>query len=404
MALRTSQHSRLTGTRRWAAACAAAAVVTTLGGCGSSTPSDRLAATSFKADSWLDALTAADDAGPAQVDPERISTTRGGVPHTVLGVGASGRLLVSQVTGRRTDQLGTPHVGWLGASDFIPLAYDADQSRGHQVTAADHDGSDVVWVETTSTDPGLFDWTVWSSSGKDRRQVDSSARLGPADRPKRVFGMTEPVVAEGRTFWAATTTGTAAVVLSAPLTGGKPAAEPIGAAGLPALSQDTLYFVRSSTLGSDDGTTRIVARDLGSKHERVVAQADLGSGKAVTRLVASDHHLAWVVSDAAAGASQLFVKDLRSGVTRGIRMNHPGLQTMALGLSDRLVVWGNGSAEGDAGEYALDLGDGAIWRLGDQPGFSVVFVDGDTVAWADLPKDPKAAADFRVSRWKGAAR
>ncbi len=85
-------------------------------------------------------------------------------------------------------------------------------------------------------------------------------------------------------------------------------------------------------------------------------------------------------------------------------MNHPGLQTMALGLSDRLVVWGNGSAEGDAGEYALDLGDGSIWRLGDQPGFSVAFVDGDTVAWADLPKDPKAAADFRVARWKGAAK
>ncbi len=402
MALRTSQHSRLTGTRRWAAACVAATVVATLGGCGSSAPADRPAATSFAADSWVDALTTADDAGPAQVKPQRITTTRDGVPHTVLGVGDSGRLLVSQVTGRSADQLGTPHVGWLGASAFTPLGYDAAQSRGHQVTAADHDGSDVVWVETTSTDPGLFDWTVWASSGKGRHQVDSSARLGPSDRQKRVFGMTEPVVAAGRTFWAAATAGTDAAVLSSATTGSQPAATSIGAAGLPAVSQDALYFVRSSSVGSEGGTTRIVARDLGSNDERVVAQADLGSAKVVTRLVASDHHLAWVVSGAAAGASVLFVKDLRSGATRGIRMNHPGLQTMALGLSDRLVVWGNGSAEGDAGEYALDLEDGSIWRLGDQPGFSVAFVDGDTVAWADLPKDPKGAADFRVARWKRA--
>ena len=322
--------------------------------------------------------------------PQRITTTRDGVPHTVLGVGDSGRLLVSQVTGRSADQLGTPHVGWLGASAFTPLGYDAAQSGGRQVTAADHDGSDVVWVETTSTDPGLFDWTVWASSGKGRHQVDGSARLGPADRQKRVFGMTEPVVAAGRTFWAAATAGTDAAVLSAATTGSQPGAKSIGAAGLPAVSQDTLYFVRSSSVGSEGGTTRIVARDLGSNDERVVAQADLGSAKVVTRLVASDHHLAWVVSDAAAGASVLFVKDLRSGTTRGIRMNHPGLQTMALGLSDRLVVWGNGSAEGDAGEYALDLEDGSIWRLGDQPGFSVAFVDGNTVAWADLPQRPES--------------
>ena len=399
MALRTSQHSRLTGTRRWAAACAAIAVIATLGGCGSSTPSDRTASSSFSADSWVDALTGADDAGLAQVNPVRISTSRTGLPHTVFGVSSSGRLLASQVTGRAAETLGTPHLGWLDRSTFTALDYDAAPSRDHQVAAVDHDDDGVVWVEMTSTDPGLFDWTVWASSGKSRHEVDSSARLGPPDRQKRVFGMTEPVVADGRTFWAADVPGDGASVLGASTTGRKPDVQAIDAAGLPAVSSDALHLVRSPAVGSGDETTRIIARDLASGKERVLASADLGS-RVVTKLVASDHHLAWVVSDASAGTSQLFVRDLRSHATRGIRMNHPGLQTMSLGISDQLVVWGNGSAEGDAGEYVLDLEDGSVWRLGDQPGFSVAFVDGSTVAWADLPDDnPTSSADFQVARW-----
>lgn len=400
MALRTSQLARPTGNPRWAAACAVVAVIATLGGCGSSTPSVRAADTSFGADSWVDALTGADDAGQAQLNPVRISTMRRGVPHTVFGVSSSGRLLASRVTGRGAETLGTPHLGWLDRSTFTALDYDAAPSRDHQVAAADHDGDDVAWVETTSTDPGLFDWTVWASDGKSRHEVDSSARLGPADRQKRVFGMTEPIVADGRTFWAADVPGDGASVLGASTTGPKPGVSTIAAAGLPAVSSDALHLVRSPAVGSDDDTTRIIARDLASGKERVLAHADLGS-RVVTRLVASDHHLAWVVSDAAAGTSQLFVRDLGSGVTRGIRMNHPGLQTMSLGISDRLVVWGNGSAEGDGGEYVLDLEDGSVWRLGDQPGFSVAFVDGSTVAWADLPDDsPTSSVDYQVAQWK----
>ena len=256
MASPTDVTPRPTGTSRWVEAGIALIAGVVLSGCGAAAdvavPVDRPGG--FSADSWMDAATAAQDARPAMTDRRVITTTRNGISHAVLGVDGSGRLLVSRITGRSAEHpLGTPHVGWLDHDGFEPLPYEDSDSVGHQVTAADHDGDDVVWVESTSTEPYLFDWTVWSSSDDARRQVDASDRLGPADQQHRVFGMTEPVVSGARVAWAADVEGSetpSASVLEAGTRGSTSAAEETEGATLPALVGDTLYAVRSPRSGA----------------------------------------------------------------------------------------------------------------------------------------------------------
>lgn len=343
----------------------------------------------------LEASTATD--GPAQglSAIQRISMRQSATTtYVVLGVSADARLLASQNDMSSAPPeaiLGTPHLGWLSRDGFEEFSYDDVESSGRQITSAHVEGDKVTWVETTSTDLFNFDWRIYSATlGTTGRDLIAASDDFSNGRPLRpVFGSTEPVLVGESIYWAATKLRGdsddaqiwAASVAPAAAAPAKPAIEggylPTSDGG------SSLYYVKPSA----DGTTSIMKKQgRGEKPRQVVALEKFDGG--VTRLAASGSLLAWVESYAD-GTSQLLVKDLVDGEVTAIRMEHSGSPTMFLDVSQGHVAWGNGSAEGDAGQYLYDASSGAPTRLSDSPGLSLVYLNGNAVAWPRL----KASSD-----------
>ena len=66
--------------------------------------------------------------------------------------------------------------------------------------------------------------------------------------------------------------------------------------------------------------------------------------------------------------------------------------------ADAFVAWGNGSGNGDPGQYVVDVPSGKLWKLGASPGISAVRAAGTMLAWT-LPPKAQEAAPIRVTKW-----
>ncbi|MGL5824588.1 MAG: hypothetical protein ACRCYU_07100 [Nocardioides sp.] len=310
----------------------------------------------------------------------------------MLGVSSDARLLAS-----RNDMssappeaiLGTPHLGWLSPNGFDTLPYNDTESEGRQITSAHLDGDTVTWVETSSIDLYNFDWRIYSAVlGTDGRTlVADSDDFSKGRMLNPVFGTTQPVVLGGTAYWAATDVGgksdDSLIWAGSVAPGGKPAKPIVDDGYLPTSDGSSyLYYVKRIA----NGTTSIVRERSGAGKPTAVVMLEKFDGS-VTRLAASDRHLAWVESYKD-GTSRLFVKELASGEVTAIRMEHPGPSTMFLSLSQDKVVWGSGSAEGDAGQYLYNFSSGALTRLADSPGLSLVYAADSAIAWSRLKPNP----------------
>lgn len=376
------------------AAVAALAVTAALTGCSShASPGDPASSTEV-------ALTALTDAQPPGVDQLRALGTRPSRPGvTVLGVHASGDLDVASGRSSGTS-LGTPRVGLLDEQGVEPLRYDARASRATQVTALAHRASRQVWVETSSTRLDTFDWRVWSSAGEGRTLLGDSRRL--VDSTVRAVGETRPVIAGSTAYWAATDgdgDDVRPVVLGLDLDG-RGEVRRLRDVELPASDGTHLLVVSSprSQGRAAGGPVHVLSVDPESGSSDRLLTLQLEDGEQVNALAATSTHVAWVVADDD-GRSRLVVHDRATGDERTVELHQPGLATMSLQMTDAVVVWGGGSAPGDAGQYLLDLDDHQVWRLGDLPGLSVVHASGDTVAWA--VEDERGGIEYQVARWVG---
>ncbi|WP_408898542.1 hypothetical protein ACJ5H2_05375 [Nocardioides sp. R1-1] len=347
-------------------------------------------------DTATDARPAAenDDLGPPVV--ARTSADDGSAL-VVRGVLSAGRLLASASTGDSGDQLGTPRLGVLSPSGFAALRYDPSPSRGHQITAAEAQGSTTTWVETTSMDLFNFDWKIYAADlerpGR-RLLADSDTVYGT--RPlSPVYGQTIPTVAGDSVYWAATPPGadrSDGVIWRAGLDDAS--IEAVSRGVMPSGAGRSLYFVRRTGDGA-----QIVRRDTAKGAEWVVSTVDSADGE-VTRLAASTRLVAWVVARPQ-GDAALYIHQRQAGELCRIALHQRGPETMVMSAAGHFLAWGNGSVDGDAGEYLLDMRSRGLWRLGEASGYSVGYVGPGAVAWARLPEDAAQpqAAQFLVASW-----
>lgn len=71
-----------------------------------------------------------------------------------------------------------------------------------------------------------------------------------------------------------------------------------------------------------------------------------------------------------------------------------------LACGDAFLAWGNGSGNGDAGQYILDFGTSTIAKLGEAYGASMVYGAGSYIAWTELNPELRAPV-VKLARWLG---
>ena len=72
-----------------------------------------------------------------------------------------------------------------------------------------------------------------------------------------------------------------------------------------------------------------------------------------------------------------------------------------LSCGDTFVAWGNGSSDGDPGQYVIDVPCGKLWKLGESPGISSTYAAGNILGWSLRPKTMEETAAVRVTKWIG---
>ncbi len=331
--------------------------------------------------------------------------------YVALALDDSGSLITARSDLADDGELLGKHLqlGRVGGEGWTPLTYPGGMRLDQAVHAAAA-GRTIAWIQTPSTDPFRFDWSAYAwTEGTHDRVLLGSSNYPPNAQVPEVYGSTSPTVASHGIYWAASIPGangrapTGAIYGADPLTGRPLPGTPIAKAGLPVAVDDTLYFVRNPELSGRDGLTQIIRRDRSGDH--VVISVRLTGQQRVTKLAATRTHLAWVVSRGPGSAdeiaaSDLYLRDLRTRAATRFSLKHAGAPTMFLSLTPHLMAWGSGSSDGDGGEYAYDLSRKSLWRLHNEPGYSLALAQGRTVAWAALPSDKGGPAVYTVADWR----
>lgn len=327
-----------------------------------------------------------------------------------LALADDGSLVAEAVEETGTAQLeGVPELGRYAPErgDSYPQPL---KTPPRQAIAAAVRGSTVAWLETSSTNLYSADWFLFASTGGAARLLsrssDISGETEVASAPEQ-----HPIATDGKTvFWTAPypvpSDGSrpyfSAKVLSTPVDGSGEVRTIADPAKLPATDGTSVYVVRAKDVAPDLGDRALILRVGGGK-EVVVADLSLTPRAGVSAVCAAGDYLSWVVSDVGTddvgGDGVLTVRDLRTGEDHKVELLDSGSATN-LSCSDTLIGWGNGSGNGDAGEYVLVLRSWSLYRLGEEPGISIVYVKGDYVAWSVLTY-PRRAADTVVARWEG---
>ena len=77
------------------------------------------------------------------------------------------------------------------------------EAHPRQAYGASTDGTTAAWVETASTELGISNWRIFASSGGEATLIARSEDVYDGDLPA-VDGDTEPLLANGRVYWATT--------------------------------------------------------------------------------------------------------------------------------------------------------------------------------------------------------
>jgi hypothetical protein len=367
---------------------------------------------------------AARDAAPARpghelvVELERSGVDKDGRLLATLGVTPDGELVTAANPRPGSDgesvTIGQSEVRLDAARGARRLSLAASAGPAHQAAYADSDARTVVWIETPSVELGFFEWRVYAYDRDTRRTtlLGDSTALHRHGRLAVAPGGSAPTIGGGRAAWAtsyAMPSGDdwGVRIVARDLQANGPLVTLAEGAKLPAAVGADVYYVRTSDAAPAFPADRYEIRRVGADGtDDLVASAPLAPGEEVTALVAKRGYLAWVVASAPSEqpSSRLHVLDPRARTALVVRLDEAG-QAILLSGSERLLAWSNGSGSGDAGQYELDVAAARLWRLGEAPGYGLVYAAGDRVAWSrlgDEPQKPEQNA-FVVARWRGLA-
>lgn len=260
-------------------------------------------------------------------------------------------------------------------------------SEPRQVAYAAAHGQSLVWVETKSTDLFFLDWKVFAA----RVGQGQPTLLGDSFDLTRTDEIPPPpgvefITTDGIHAWWMMTyptksqRGFGARIMVRDIAGQGPLTVAVAKAKLPAATSGGVAYVRSNDVDTSVPANRYDIRLRRAGADTLVTSGPLAKGEQVSTLCASDALLAWAVrspdtsspeNPGAWTSGHLHVMTLATKAQHTIEL---GDNAMSLDLScgDTFVAWGNGSGNGDPGQYVVDLPSGKLWKLGESRGISAV--------------------------------
>lgn len=340
----------------------------------------------------------------------------------------------SEPPGTRGDSslaLGTQELGIVRNGALKVLARNATETSGtlkgtrRQIIGTALTSKHLVWVETPSTDLNYCEWAVRvrDLATGTTRQIAHSPVLQEGRRILRVFGETRPFVLGDRVYWAANTPLTSRPdpgkdsdwrydLLSARTDGRGGVTTIARAAALPAVDSGAVYY--ATTTNTPSRAFRIHRLSAtGPTSATVVATGRLRGESALTNLAAGKGRLVWTVSSPDAGQEwekgtdtpgHVFVMDTATRDVVDVTTADEVSGNYSIAFGPGRVLWGNGSGNGDAGQYLLDLHELRLHRLGRTQGFSTVLsAPGSSwIMWGSACSSPEDGGTcWMAARWTG---
>lgn len=277
-------------------------------------------------------------------------------------------------------------------------------------------GKSIVWLETKSTDIYYQDWRVYSGTiGKSKPiLLADSYSLLKTDQIPYPPGITTLSTDGVNAWWTMVyptkkaPRGWSAQIMVRDVSAHHPLKVAVVGAMLPVASAQGLIYVREKMVDPGMAPNRYEIRLLKSGVDSLITSGPLVKDESVLSICASKTVLAWAVHSASAtrqnpGIStggQLHVMKLATKVQRIVTLDDAAWG-LSLGCGTNFVAWGNGSGNGDPGQYVMNIQSGKIWKLGSLRGISMVLASGDYLAWALPPKSAQEAAPWKVVKWHG---
>ncbi len=281
-----------------------------------------------------------------------------------------------------------------------------------QAIAAAAHGRSLVWVETKSTDLFFQDWKVYAARvGQGRPiQLGDSFDLTKTDEVPPPPGV-EIITTDGVHAWWMTTyptkerRGFGARIMVRDVAGKEPLSVAVDRAKLPAATGGGVAYVRTTDVDPAVPANRYDIRLRRAGADTLVTSGPLAKGEQVSTMCASKTLLAWAVrspetsaeNPGAWASGHLHVMTLATKVQHTIELDD-NAWSLDLSCGDTFVAWGNGSGNGDPGQYVVDVPSGKLWKLGESPGISAVRAAGTMLAWT-LPPKAQEGAPWRVAKW-----
>jgi hypothetical protein len=287
-------------------------------------------------------------------------------------------------------------------------------SRPRQAIAAAAHGQSYVWLETKSTDLFYQDWKVFAARVGQRQPtlLGDSFDLTKTDEVPPPPGV-EVITTDGEHAWWTMTyptksqrLGWGARIMVRDIAGQEPLTTAVDKAKLPAATGGGIAYVRSKDVDPGMPANRYDIRLSRSGADTLVTSGELVKDEQVSTMCASDTLLAWAVHSPEVPAEappsplgRLHVIDLATKAQQTIQLDDSA-RSLDLSCGDSFVAWGNGSGDGDPGQYVVDVPSSKLWRLGESPGISAVRAAGPMLGWT-LPPKGQEAAPWRVTKWHG---
>lgn len=276
-------------------------------------------------------------------------------------------------------------------------------------------GESIVWLETKSTDLFYQDWKMYAARVGQRQPtlLGDSFDLVKSDEIPYPPGVKITTTDGVHAWWVMvyrvkSQRGWDARIMVRDLAGREPLTVAVDKAKLPAATAGGVAYVRSKDVDSSVLANRYEIRLRRAGTDTLITSGPLAKEEQVSTICASGTLLAWAVrspsspreNPAALTRGSLHVMTLATKVQRTIKLddNAGGL---SLDCGETFIAWGNGSGNGDPGQYVLDMSSGKIWKLGELKGISAVLASGTILAWALPPKSAQEAAPWRVTKWHG---
>ena len=301
-------------------------------------------------------------------------------------------------------QSGKTRTWFLAQSGVLP----------RQAYAASSKGQSIVWLETKNTDLYYQDWRLYSGTiGKPRALLlADSFSLLKTDQIPYPPGVATLSTDGVNAWWVMVyptkkaPRGWSARIMVRDVGAHHPLKIAVDGAMLPVAIAQGLIYVRQKMVDPSMTSNHYEIRLLKNGFDTLLSSGPLIKDETVLSICASNTVLAWAVhapsttlrNAAVVTGSQLHVMTLATKVQRLVNLDDDGWG-LSLGCGTNFVAWGNGSGNGDPGQYVLNVPSGKILKLGSMRGISMVQVAGDILAWPLPAKSAQVIPPWRVVKW-----